>query len=282
MPKSRDRALPSQQLRIDASRLEPESEIRRLLKDRESSNVAKYMWLTVGSRSWPALLRYELLTCLFGGMPGALGHFCRQKLYTGLFQRCGRGVVFGRNVTIRHPGRIQLGNNVVIDDNVVIDGKGEADCTIRIGDGSIVGRNSLLICKGGHIELGHDVNISVNCTMISESSLTVGAQTLIAGHCYLIAGGNHGTDLSGEPFVEQPRIDKGGMRIKANCWIGANATILDGLDIGPDSIVAAASLVNQSVPPKCIVGGVPAKLLGPGAVHAAPLEARRRVDAYAS
>jgi acetyltransferase-like isoleucine patch superfamily enzyme len=281
MPKSREAASKNRQLRIDDSVLEPDSEIRRLLKDRATSNFAKYMWLTIGRNSWWTLLHYELVT-LFGGMPGALGLFCRQKLYPGLFRKCGRGVVFGRNVTIRHPHRIEIGNRVMIDDNVVLDGKGEVDCTIQIGDDTILGRNSILVCKGGRIELGAKVNISVNCTFISESQLHIGDRTLVAGHCYVIAGGNHGTNCSGVPFVEQPRIDKGGTNIMSNCWIGANATILDGVTVGPDAIVAAASMVNKTVPVQSIVGGVPAKLLKSDAAATLSTEARQQIQAYAS
>ena len=181
-----------------------------------------------------------------------------------MFRRCGRGVVFGRNVTIRHPGRIEIGDNVVFDDNVVLDGKGDRERTIRIGSGTMIARNSMLVCKGGTIDMGPKVIVSVNCTLISQSQLTIGESSLIAGHCYINAGGNHGTNFSGVPFIEQPRLDKGGIRIQSNCWICANATVLDGVELGPNTIVGAAALVNRSMPPNCIVGGVPAVPLSDG------------------
>ena len=249
--------------------VEADSEIRRLLKDKNATNGSKYMWLTVGNDSILAFLRYEFLTTAFGGMRGALGLFCRQLLYPAMFRRCGRGVVFGRNVTIRHPGRIEIGDNVVFDDNVVLDGKGDRERTIRIGSGTMIARNSMLVCKGGTIDMGPMVIVSVNCTLISESQLTIGERSLIAGHCYINAGGNHGKNFSGVPFIEQPRLDKGGIRIQSNCWICANATVLDGVDLGPNTIVGAAALVNRSMPPNCIVGGVPAIPLSDGNKDAA-------------
>lgn len=238
-----------------------DSEIRRLLKDQNTSALKKYMWLTVGRNSLFALLKYELITGLLAPIPGALGILLRQKLYRHLFARCGRGLVIGRNVTIRHPHRIALGDNVFIDDNAVLDAKGDHPIAIDIASDSILGRNSILCCKAGRIALENRVNISVNCTLISETNLTIAQRTLIAGHCYLIAGGNHGLDRTDIPILDQPLIEKGGIRIEPNCWLGANVTILDGVTLGRDSVVAAGAVVNKPVPPYSIVGGVPAKLL---------------------
>ena len=241
--------------------VEPDSEIRRLLKDKQVSNLNKYKWLTFGDRPLASFLYFELLTMLLQGLRGALGIYLRQKFLPAVFQECGGGLVVGRNVVFRHPGRIVIGSNVVIDDNVVIDAKGDATTTIEIGSNCIIGRNSALVCKGGTITLDRDVNISVNCTVISESSVAIGRKTLVAGHCYIIGGGNHGIDFGGVPFVDQPRIDKGGVEIRDNCWLGAQSTVLDGTTIGPDSVVGAAALVHRDVPPQCVVGGVPANVI---------------------
>ena len=58
-----------------------------------------------------------------------------------------------------------------------------------------------------------------------------------------------------EPVYDQDVI------IEEDVWIGANVTILKGVTIGRSSIIAAGSLVIKDVPPYCIVGGVPAKVL---------------------
>lgn len=238
-----------------------DTEVRKLLKDDQQSALRKYAWLTVGRPGLWALARYELLTSLLGSLPGAMGIALRQKFYRRLFGRCGRGVVIGRNVTIRHPHRIALGDGVIIDDNCVLDAKGEADRTLTIGSHTILGRNTILSCKGGVIELGERVNISVNCTLISETRLRIGDKTLIAGHCYLIAGGNHGLDRTDVPVCEQPCIQKGGIDIAPHCWLGAGVTVLDGVTIGRDSVVAAGAVVHRPLPAFVIAGGVPAKIL---------------------
>jgi len=239
--------------------VEPDSEIRRLLKDNGTSDLRKYIWLTAGDVSFASFLYYELITTLIGGMRGALGLLLRRKLYPRMLKECGRGVVFGRNITIRHPQRIRIGNNVVIDDNVVLDAKAEDGVTLTIADNTIVGRNSALVCKGGVIEIADSVNISVNCTIISESQISIGQKTLVGGHCYVIAGGNHGIEFNGVPFVEQPRVQKGGVTILDNCWLGAQSTVLDGTKIGPNAVVGASALVNRDVPENTVVAGVPAE-----------------------
>ena len=243
---------------------EPDSEIRKLLKDRNRSSLQKYMWLTIGESSLLRLAWHELLMILVGGLPGAIGIFFRGIFYRTLLQECGKGVVFGRNITLRHPGRIRIGDNVVFDDGVVLDAKGETSTTITIGDDAIVGRNSSLVCKGGSIRIASAANISLNCTLISESLLAIGEKTLVGGHCYIIAGGNHGTQFNGVAFVDQPRTQKGGVDIRSNCWLGAHATVLDGVIVGPDAVVGAGAVVHRDVASRTIVGGVPAEVIHSG------------------
>lgn len=250
--------------RVDApapATVEARTGLRRVLEDPGGSAAAKYRALAVGRPGVWALLKYELLTCLLGPLPGALGLALRRKCYRWLLGRCGRGVVIGRNVTLRHPHRIALGDRAVIDDNAVLDAKGEEGVTIEVGPDAIVGRNTVLSCKGGTIRLGARANISVNCTLISETTLEVGDRVLIAGHCYAIAGGNHGIDRLDAAPIDQPRIHKGGVRIADNCWLGAAVTVLDGVEIGPDAVIAAGAVVHRSVPGFMVAGGVPARVL---------------------
>jgi acetyltransferase-like isoleucine patch superfamily enzyme len=46
-----------------------------------------------------------------------------------------------------------------------------------------------------------------------------------------------------------------------NVWIGLNATVLKGVTIGDGAVVAAGAVVTRSVPPKCLVAGVPARIV---------------------
>ena len=92
---------------------------------------------------------------------------------------------------LRHPHKIRIGDNVVIDDNCLLDAKGEANAGITIGSGVFVGRNTILSCKNGDIELADGANIGFNCEIFSASRVTSRAQARsIAAYVYLI-GGDH-------------------------------------------------------------------------------------------
>ena len=114
------------------------------LFDRRSSAREKYTQLVVGRSGWGALIKHELVTLASQGVPGALGLALRQRLYPSLLGACGRGVIFGQNVVLRHPGKIRIGDDVVVDDNCLIDAKGSGNRGITIGNGVFIGRNTIL------------------------------------------------------------------------------------------------------------------------------------------
>jgi len=169
---------------------------------------AKYSALIVGKPGLGALVKYELVTLFAQCVPGTLGLMLRKSLYPMLLGRCGRNVVFGRDVVLRHPHKIHIGDNVVIDDHCLLDAKGDTNRGIDIGNGVFVGRNTILSCKNGDIVLADGVNIGFNCEVFSAGRVTIGAHTLLAAYSYLI-GGDH--DFS-DPTVAvnaQPRKSDG-------------------------------------------------------------------------
>src|ERR687898_2212757 len=129
------------------------------LFDRRTSAREKYAALVVGRSGWGALLRHEAVTLASQSVPGALGLALRKALYPILLGSCGRNVVFGQNVVLRHPHKIHIASNVVVDDNCLLDAKGESNRGIRIGNGVFIGRNSILSCKNGDIELADWANV---------------------------------------------------------------------------------------------------------------------------
>ena len=193
-------------------------------------------------------------------VPGALGLALRQALYPFLLGACGRNVVFGQNVVLRHPHKIRIADNVVIDDNCLIDAKGTSNAGIRIGSGVFVGRNTILSCKNGDIELADGVNISFNCEIFSASRVTVGARALVAAYCYVI-GGDHDFGDTSQPVLDQPRTSAG-ITIGAGAWLGAGAKILDGVNVGAHAIIGAGAVVRESVPEKATAVGIPARVVG--------------------
>ena len=231
-----------------------------ILDDKKSA-FKKYKEIFPGDVPFFYFLKYELILTLFTSFPGALGFVLRKIFFKKLFNKTGKGVIFGRNMTIRHPKKISIGDNVVFDDNSVIDAKGKGNKGIIIGDNVLIGRNSVISCKGGDIRIGDYSNIGPDNIIISESSVEIGKYVFTSGKLYMIAGGNHSFDRKDIPIWKQPSVSKGGILIEDDVWIGASSTILDGVKIGTGAVIGAATLVHKRIKPYTVSLGVPAQLV---------------------
>ena len=226
---------------------------------KERSAREKYAALVIGKTDFGSLLKYELIVTLAQGCPGALGLALRKTLYPSLLGSCGRNVVFGQNVVLRHPHKIQVGDDVVIDDNCLIDAKGESNTGIRIGSGVFIGRNSILSCKNGDIELATGANVGFNCEIFSASRVRIGANVLMAAYSYVI-GGDHDFSDASRPVLEQTRRSVG-VSVGDGAWIGAGAKILDGVTVGDGAIIGAAAVVREDVGARAVAVGIPARVV---------------------
>jgi acetyltransferase-like isoleucine patch superfamily enzyme len=233
--------------------------IQKELFDEKKSKVDKYRELVIGRPGlWP-LVRFELVTMLSGWVPGALGLFLRAKMYPWVLGRVGRNVVFGVNVTIRHPHKIQIGDNVVIDDQCCLDAKGTDNTGIVIGEGVFVGRNTILSCKNGDIIIEDKANLGFNCEIFSASRVRVGKSILMAAYTYLV-GGDHLYDRIDIPVLEQGRTARG-IDVDDNVWLGTHVVVTDGSRIGRDAIIGAGAVVVGDIPEFAIATGIPAKVV---------------------
>jgi acetyltransferase-like isoleucine patch superfamily enzyme len=230
------------------------------LFDRRTTAREKYEALVIGRPGLRALIKHELITLASQNTPGALGLVLRKTLYPSLLGACGRNVIFGQNVVLRHPHKIRIGNDVVIDDNCLVDAKGHSNRGITIGNGVFIGRNSILSCKNGDIDLGDRANIGFNAEIFSASAVTIGSDTLIAAYCYVI-GGDHDFSDPSQPVLAQARRSTG-VTIGTGAWLGAGAKVLDGVSIGNGAVVGAGAVVRDAVPAGAIAVGVPARVVG--------------------
>lgn len=235
-----------------------EDKIQKELFARDKSKIAKYINLFVGKKGFLNLLKYEIITVLFQDMPGALGIFFRNLFYPLLFKKVGKGVSFGKSVTIRHPHKISIEDDVVIDDYCVLDAKGLNNNGIYISKNVFVGRGSILSCKNGDIILEKNVNIGFNSEIFSGSKVVVGENTLIAAYVYIIGGG-HDYSRVDIPISEQEKPSHG-IKIEKNCWIGAGAEVFDNVTIGEDTIIGAGAVVSKDIPAFSIAAGIPARV----------------------
>jgi acetyltransferase-like isoleucine patch superfamily enzyme len=109
---------------------------------------------------------------------------------------------------------------------------------------------------GKHIRIGKNVFINHACSFLDLGGITIEDDVLIGPRVNLTTE-NHPVDPTKRKHLNLKQI-----LIKRNAWIGAGATILPGVTVGENSIVAAGAVVNKDVPPNTIVGGIPAKMLG--------------------
>jgi acetyltransferase-like isoleucine patch superfamily enzyme len=233
--------------------------IQQELFDQRRSKFRRYSDLFVGRPGVGPWLKYELVTMLSSALPGALGLLLRSKLYPRLLGASGRNVTFGVNVTLRHPHKIFIGDNVVIDDGCCLDAKGTSNHGITIGSGVFVGRNTILSCKNGDIVLEDHANVGFNVEIFSAARVRVGRNVLIAAYTYLV-GGDHLYDRVDLPVLHQGRTARG-IDVDENVWLGAHVVVTDGAAIGRDAIIGAGAVVTGEVPPFHIATGVPAKVI---------------------
>jgi acetyltransferase-like isoleucine patch superfamily enzyme len=236
--------------------------IQDSISGQKKSKIQRYMDLVIGSNKFSDLIKYELIVLFFSRIPGALGVFLRGKFYPMLLGKVGRGAVFGSNIVLRHPKKIILGDNVIIDDNVLMDAKGSENSGITLEDEVFIGRNSILSCKGGEIILKERANIGFNCEIFSSNKVVIGKDNLVAAYSYIVGGGNYKLDRTDIPINQQPDFEgKGGVTTEEDVWIAAHVVLLDGSKVGKGSVIAAGAVVSGEIPEYTIAGGVPAKIL---------------------
>lgn len=228
----------------------------------DGSALRKYQAFFVGSERWSAFLLYELAVTFAAPLPGAAGFALRKLLFGRLFGRVGRGANFGRGLSLRHPGRMAIGEGVAIDDNCALDARGaDPEDGFVIGDRTLVARDTILVVKQNHLRIGADCSIGSQCCFSAVSGIEIGDFAIVAGQCY-IGGGRYKTDIDGPPMVRQGLETKGPVVIGRDVWLGAGVRVLDGVRIGDGAIVGSGAVVTGDVAPGAIVGGVPARQIG--------------------
>lgn len=129
---------------------------------------------------------------------------------------------------------------------------------IVLKEGSLVFRN-VTIQGSGTLVLGKRSWMGAKCTIGVNERIEIGNDVMIAHDVSIIDTNHNFSDLE-IPIMKQGIITLP-IKIEDDVWIGSNVVILKGVTIGKGSIVAAGAVVNKSVPPHTIVGGVPCKVL---------------------
>lgn len=108
---------------------------------------------------------------------------------------------------------------------------------------------------GKNITVGKNVFINACCHFQDHGGVTIGDGCQI-GHAVVFATLNHGLAPEERPFTRPAPITLG-----KSVWVGSNATILQGVTVGDNSVIAAGAVVTRDVPANVVAGGVPAKVI---------------------
>lgn len=108
---------------------------------------------------------------------------------------------------------------------------------------------------GQNTKIGKNVFINFGCTILDLGGVIIEDKVMIAPNVNILS--------EGHPISTKERqvLTTGKIHIKKNVWIGANATILQGVTLGENSVIAAGAVVSKDVPDNVIVGGIPAKII---------------------
>lgn len=127
----------------------------------------------------------------------------------------------------------------------------------EIGDGCYIEPPLHTNFGGGHIHFGKNIYANFNLTMVDDTHIYVGDNTMF--------GPNVTVATAGHPII--PDLREQGyqynmpVHIGKNCWIGAGAIILPGITIGDHVVVGAGSIVTKDLPSNVVAVGNPCRIL---------------------
>ncbi len=127
----------------------------------------------------------------------------------------------------------------------------------ELGKNSTIEDFSVVNNGVGAVTIGNDTRIGLGNVLIGP--VKVGSQVIFAQNVVL-SGLNHGYEAIDTPIRLQ-KVTTTQIVIEDEVWIGANAVLTAGITVGKHSVIAGGSVVVKNVPPYCVVGGNPAKIL---------------------
>jgi acetyltransferase-like isoleucine patch superfamily enzyme len=110
--------------------------------------------------------------------------------------------------------------------------------------------------SGREIRVGQRVFINQNCTIYDLAVVSIGDDVMIGPNVSIISAGHPVASSQRRAYIVGKPIV-----IERNVWIAAGATIIGGVTVGENSVVAAGAVVTKNVPPNTLVGGNPARVI---------------------
>jgi len=180
--------------------------------------------------------------------------FC---LMRGIANR-GINVSISPRAIIKGGNRIRLGNNVLIERDVMLNA-GEPNSFIEIGADTWLYYHCMISTSGGWIRIGNNCTVNSFAILYGHGGLDIGNGVRISAHVVIVPM-NHIYKNPALPIWMQGETRKG-IKIEDDVWIGAGAKVLDGVKIGKGSIIGAGAVVTKNIPPYSVAVGVPARVI---------------------
>ncbi len=192
-----------------------------------------------------------------------------------------KGLMLGKGVQFFGLSRISFGNYVKLGHQVSLSGLGENGLVlgnnVSIGDFSRVIVSTSFNHIGKFISIGNNVGIGEYAYLGGAGGLSIGDDCIV-GQYFSCHPENHNFD-DGTELLRHQGVNRKGIRIGNNCWIGSKVTVLDGVTIGDGCVIAAGSVVTKDFPANAVIGGVPAKTLRDRVVDPEPESSEQEIMA---
>jgi maltose O-acetyltransferase len=151
----------------------------------------------------------------------------------------------------------EVGERVRLRGRPSIHNRGRMVIGSRVQLVSTVATLELETLQGGTLEIGDRTLVNYGSSIAAAELVRIGARCLIGTHAIIMDNDFH--HVEPERRLEWPKSRP--IIIGDNVWIGARVIVLGGVTIGADSCIAAGSVVVGDVPPRTVVGGVPARVI---------------------
>ncbi len=175
----------------------------------------------------------------------------------------GKHLYIGRKTKLINQKNIHIANNVRIENFVIIDALSKRGVTlgnrVKFGDGTRILCSGSLTDLGEGLTVGDDSSFSENTFFGAAGGISIG-NDVIAGQNVRFHAENHNYHNKEIPIRLQG-VNRKGIKIGNNVWIGAGAVFLDGAEVGDGCVVGAEALVTGKFEENSILVGIPAKIV---------------------
>ncbi len=193
-----------------------------------------------------------------GGLARLRGMFKSWRLGS-----CAGRLFIGGNVKIAFPRHLHVGYNVLLADGVNVNAYSKKG--IRLGDNVRVREHvwmlttAILTEPGEGLSIGDNTYVGPFSVLGAGGGITIGHDVTIGAHVDILAE-NHSFDDTERPINAQG-VERKGITVEDDCWIGNRATVLDGVTIGRSSVIGAAAVVTRDIPEFSVAVGSPARVV---------------------